>query len=190
MSLCRLPAQPGQGVADRLRPDRRLVVRLLLSECRGSGRLHDRQGRLAWESEKLYKLVRELAPNIMVNDRIDLRAPTMSALPSSTSRAPGPRIAGATAWSGSVPDLQRLLGIPSRRGLLAFDGRADPHADRLRQQGRQPPAERRSRPVAVSSMSAPEPSGRHRRVDEAPQPLDLRLHGGAARSSRCPRTAS
>ena len=30
------------------------------------------KGRLAWESEKLYKLVRELAPNIMVNDRIDL----------------------------------------------------------------------------------------------------------------------
>jgi alpha-L-fucosidase len=30
------------------------------------------KGHLAWESEKLYKLVRELAPNVIVDDRLDL----------------------------------------------------------------------------------------------------------------------
>jgi alpha-L-fucosidase len=63
------------------------------------------KGREAWRSEELYKMVRQLQPKTVLNDRIDPRAV------SAVGVGDGERPARAV---GGLPDPQRFLGLPSR----------------------------------------------------------------------------
>ena len=66
----RVPARPDARAADAVRQDQRALVRLLLR--RPAVPVGPGQGPRDWQSEKLVKLVRELQPGIILNDRLDL----------------------------------------------------------------------------------------------------------------------
>jgi alpha-L-fucosidase len=75
------------------------------------------KGRNDWQSEKLLRMIRELQPQIIVDDRLDLldvpggwdyRRPAV--------HAPGVAEGGRSASLGDMPNVLRLLGVPPRRG--------------------------------------------------------------------------
>ena len=85
------------------------------------------KGKEVWQSEKLIELVRELQPNIILNDRLQIDSGRKDAGAVSAARmgARG-RQAGRV---GSLPDVQRLVGLSPRRGELEDGGDARQDAD-------------------------------------------------------------
>ncbi len=114
------------------------------------------KGRNDWQSEKLIR------PGARTPARHPRQQPAEPAagqcrlqhprtVPAARVGARG-RQAGAL---GSLPDLQRLLGLLPRRGYLEEPRAADADADRHRRLRRQPAHERRARPAAARSTAAP-----------------------------------
>ena len=116
--LRRVHARPGSRTAHRaIGPVDVMWFDFSYPKPDGSGK-----GRNDWESEKLYKLVRELAPNIILDDRLDLRGGWDIKTPEQFQPRELGEVQGHTGGLGSLPDLLRLLGLPPRRAHLAERG--------------------------------------------------------------------
>ena len=145
---------------------------------------YEGKGKDQWKSEQLIKMVRELQPNILLNDRLqidqDIKTPEQFQ-PREWVKVGGKPVvweacqtlSGAwgyhrdeESWKSVEQLLHMLIDGVSKGGNLLLNvgptGRG-----RVRSEG----------------IRAPQ---RHGRVDEAPQPGDLRLHAGARRVQNAP----
>jgi alpha-L-fucosidase len=112
------------------------------------------KGKADWQSEKLVKLVRKLAPKIILDDRLDL----------------------SDEWDVKTPEQIVTRQWPTHNGRPVIW--EDSH--RLGQQGRQSAAQRRPHwPWRIRRAGAGSPF-RHRPMDAPAQPIHLRLHAGPA----------
>jgi alpha-L-fucosidase len=87
------------------------------------------KGRHDWQSDELLAMVRQLQPDIIVNNRLDLIGeegylPDITTPEQYTPRA-APRINGQAVTWEALPHLQRLLGLLPRRGNLEKSRAAD-----------------------------------------------------------------
>jgi alpha-L-fucosidase len=130
----------------------------------------DGKGRDDWQSEKLLKMIRELQPNIIINDRLDLldvtggwdfRTPEQF-MPREWVKVNGKKVPWETCqtFSGSWGYYRDEATWKSVRELALERGADGPRHVRR-------PGDRTIE--------------RHRRLDETQQPLDLRLHRSAGR---------
>ena len=86
-------------------------------------------------------MVRELQPDILINDRLDIPGDFVTP---EQYQPDGPmQRDGAAGAVGGLPDAQRQLGLRPRQPGLEVAGAAGADAGRLGLQGRQPAAERR-----------------------------------------------
>ena len=76
----------------------------------GSGK-----GRKDWEIEKLYKLVRELQPNIILDDRLDMDDGWDIKTPEQFPPRGWVKYKGTAGGLGGLPDVLRLVGLSPRR---------------------------------------------------------------------------
>ncbi len=147
----RLPLRSGPGAPDRIRHDRRLFFDYSFPGPGGKGRNE-------WQSEQLLKMIRELQPGIIVNDRLDLldvpggwdyRTPEQF-MPREWVSVDGRPVPWETCQTFSG-----FLGLRPGRVDLEIVRPAHRHAHRDGQQGRQPPSQRRPDRRAGLSTTGP-----------------------------------
>ena len=149
-----------------------------------------------WTHERgvdLYNYVRSLQPNIIINNRVGKGRAGMAGMDKGNGARRRLRHARAgdpahRLWAGRglgiVHDDEQPLGLQQERPELEIRHDADPQPDRLRQQGRQLPAQRRPhgrRRVPGGLHRAP---GGDRRMDEGQQRVHLRHPGQPVREAR------
>lgn len=91
------------------------------------------KGREDWQSERLVDTVRSLQPGILVNDRLDLPPSEVDIhTPEQFEPRTWVHVGGKPVVWGSMPHLERLVGLSSRRGHVEEPGTADPAARQYR----------------------------------------------------------
>lgn len=102
------------------------------------------KGKDDWEAEELLKTVRDLQPDILIDNRTGVEAEYLDAGAASAHRMGNASGNGRKIGVGGLPDILRLMGIPSGRTDLEITGDVDRTAGSYGFIGRKPDHECRA----------------------------------------------